>query len=439
MLNRFLDFIKKHALILPGQKVLVAVSGGLDSMVLLNLCLKAGFEVGVAHCNFGLRGEESNGDELFVKQTCEKAGVIFFTKMFKTKEFASQQGVSTQMAARTLRYNWFNELLIQHGFGKLVVAHHAQDNLETVLLNFVRGTSISGLRGMLAVSGNIVRPLLSFERGELEVYAKKEGVEWREDSSNASDSYKRNFLRHNVIPLLLNQNPNLYSTFENTVQKNLEVEQVFQAHLESLTGIIKNEGEFISISKADILDKSVGPFQLSKLLKPYGFSFDQAKEVLSAFEGISGKTFITSSHQLVVDREEIFIEKIEEETHKPLLLTQNDDSFWLETSHYAIKTISGIIAIDRDERNAALDKDKLRFPLEIRNWEEGDMFVPLGMRGKKKVSDFMIDRKIPLNLKKRVKVMVSGKDIVWVVGMRIDDRFKVTEDTRQILSIVEHV
>ena len=216
MLNRFLSFIKKHALNSEGNKWLLAVSGGMDSMVLLNLCYQAGFNISVAHFNFNLRGEESDADAQFVKDTCYKLKIPYFEKHFGTKEYASEHGISTQMAARDLRYAWFNEVLSEQNLDQLAVAHHAQDNLETVLLNLARGTSISGLRGMLPKSGNIVRPLLSFERSEIENFAKQENIEWREDSSNVSDDYKRNYLRHQVIPAFTELNAGFYSTFQNT-------------------------------------------------------------------------------------------------------------------------------------------------------------------------------------------------------------------------------
>ena len=435
MLNRFLSFIKKHALNSEGEKWLLAVSGGMDSMVLLSLCHQAGFNMSVAHCNFNLRGEESAADAQFVKDTCFKLQIPYFEKHFDTKAYALASGISTQMAARDLRYAWFSELLKELSLDQLAVAHHAQDNLETVLLNLARGTSISGLRGMLPKTGNIVRPLLSFDREEIENFAKQEGVDWREDSSNASDNYKRNYLRHQVIPLFTELNAGFYTTFQNTLEKNLEVERVFQEKINALKPYIEEVASGYRFSKDQIIHSGIGALQLSELLKPFGLNYEQSKELLLALEGISGKTFITSSHQFLVDREYVFITAHQSNKYDPFLIEEGQMEFMLSGVDFKIERLDADSETDRNPTNAFLDFDKLSFPLEIRAWKEGDYFFPLGMKGKKKLSDFMIDQKIPLNLKDQIRVLTSNENIVWVIGYRIDDRYKTNDHTIKVLSI----
>ncbi|PIQ48687.1 MAG: tRNA lysidine(34) synthetase TilS [Cytophagales bacterium CG12_big_fil_rev_8_21_14_0_65_40_12] len=439
MLNRFLQFIKKHALINNGEKLLLAVSGGLDSMVLLHLCKLAKFDVSVAHCNFQLRGEASETDADFVKRISLDLGCPYFEKSFETKSYARAQGVSTQMAARDLRYQWFNELLLEHQLNKLAVGHHLNDNFETVLLNLVRGTSIAGLRGMKPKAGHLIRPLLDFERDEIEHYAISEGILWREDSSNASEDYKRNFIRHQIMPRLSELNPGLLETFKRTTEKNLEVEGVFLDRMLMLSSLLKTEGDSVEIAKEDLKQNNVGAFQLSELLKPFGFNFEQSKEVLEAIEGISGKQFLSITHKLIIDRYALIISPVGQKPFEPLYITREQNSFELSGIEYKIQKSSDVKSLERNAATAELDSAKLIFPLVVRGFQEGDYFFPLGMKGKKKLSDFMIDEKIPLNLKKDVRVMLSGQEIVWIIGHRIDDRFKVTTETQELIRIKKNV
>ena len=435
MLNRFLSFIKKHALYNDGNMWLLAISGGLDSMVMLHLCHKAKFNIAVAHCNFQLRGEESEADTQFVNEACTRLSILYHQKYFDTKEYAKSNGMSTQMAARDLRYQWFEELLSNNEYEYISVAHHAQDNLETVLLNLARGTSISGLRGMQPKADNIVRPLLSFTREEIESFAKQENIKWKEDSSNASEDYKRNYLRHQVIPAFTKLNEGFYSTFENTLEKNLEVEKVFNEKVMALRPFIESTATGFRFSKSAIINSGIGAFQLAELLKSFGLNYQQGKELLIALEGISGKTFNTSTHQLLVDRDYVFISEPKSPAFKPFLIEESQNQFHFSGEAYKMKQRSGDIPVDRNPKNAFLDLEKLKFPLRVRAWQEGDSFFPLGMKGKKKLSDFMIDQKIPLNLKDQIRVLTSGEHIVWVIGHRIDDRFKAKPQTTQILHI----
>ena len=288
---------------------------------------------------------------------------------------------------------------------------------------------------MLPKSGNIVRPLLSFERSEIENFAKQENIEWREDSSNASDDYKRNYLRHQVIPALTELNAGFYSTFQNTLEKNLEVERVFQEKVNALKPYIEEVENGYRFSKDQIVQSGIGALQLSELLKPFGLNYEQSKELLGALEGISGKVFASISHQFLVDREYVFISEHQTKEFDPFLIEEEQEQFTLSEQNYRIERLNSNSEIDRNSSNAFLDFDKLTFPLRIRAWEEGDYFFPLGMKGKKKLSDFMIDQKIPLNLKDQIRVLTSDENIVWVIGYRIDDRYKTNDLTKEILRI----
>jgi tRNA(Ile)-lysidine synthase len=287
--------------------------------------------------------------------------------------------------------------------------------------------------------GNVIRPLLDFERSDIEAYAKSEGIEWREDSSNASDDYKRNFLRHQVVPKLSELNPSLLETFKNTIEKNAEVESVFHNRIEWLKSILKIKGSFAEIDKEDLKSNDVGVFQLSEILKEFGFNYEQSKEILEVIEGMPGKQFLTSTHQLVIDRTSLVIAPLSSNAFEQFQIIDGQTLFSLSGSEYLIERLTDSHSLQRNAAIAELDYSKLRFPLVIRAYSEGDYFYPLGMKGKKKLSDFMIDEKIPLNLKQDIRVVVSNNEIVWIVGRRIDDRFKVTAKTKQVLRIKQNV
>jgi tRNA(Ile)-lysidine synthase len=435
MLNQFLQFIKKHALILEGEKLLLAVSGGLDSMVLLELCRQAKFNIKVAHCNFGLRSIESDGDAEFVKRKTSQFGLEYFERKFDTKGYANSHGISTQMAARDLRYKWFEDLIVENKLDKLLVAQHLDDNIETVLLNLFRGTSISGLRGMRTISGRTIRPLLNFKKIEIENFAKENEVEWREDSSNAIDDYKRNFVRHNLVPLLPKLNEGFHDTFKRTLAKNAEVEQVFDLRIADLQSLLKRDGELIKIDKSELVELNVGAFQLSMLLTDFGFNYDQCLDIMNSLSALVGSEFLTKSHVLIIDRESLIIEPKLEGLFSPLSIDRVNQTYPLNHCQYDFSFHSGSLKIINDPEMGFIDASKLVFPLQIRSIREGDSFCPLGMKGRKKLSDFMIDEKIPLNLKRKMLVLTSGRDIVWIVGHRLDDRYKITKSTEHFLQI----
>ncbi len=413
------------------DKILVAVSGGLDSMVMLHLFRVSGYEISVAHANFQLRGNESEGDEKFVKEICKKFSIPFFVKRFSTKQFAESNFLSTQMAARQLRYVWFNELIEQENFDVAATAHHVNDSIETVLLNFVRGSGLEGLDGIAAKNGKIIRPLLFATRKQIEWHANENKIEWREDRSNATDDYQRNFVRHKIYPLLKEINPSLENSFQDSIEKNSGAVDLMSwgiNYWQEKYQTKKNEQVHLSKKGFDESKNKTG--LLWNLIKSYGFNFDQCGQIIESIDGQSGKKFRSSHFELSLDRELIII--------SPLSVGQGWDEILIEMDQTEAKLGKQILKIietkkiifENNPSVALLDADKLQFPLCWRKWNPGDFFYPLGMSHKKKLSDFLIDQKVSLADKETVTVLESGNEIVWVVGMRVDDRYKITATTK---------
>ncbi len=431
MLNEFLTYIKTNGLFKPTDAILLAVSGGVDSVVMAHLFSKAKLKFGIAHCNFQLRGVEAEKDAAFVERLAKDLSVPFFTKSFETKKYAKENGLSTQLAARSLRYEWFEKVLLEYDYKYLATAHHLNDTLETVLYNLVKGTGISGLTGIPVVNDKIIRPLSFASREMVEVYAKDKNLRWREDATNNENDYSRNLIRNTVVPELRKINPSLEETFKTTLERLQSIGRVIDKNVEQLlSNSSRKKGIDIYLQKEALQNVEVAV--LTELLKKYGFNFAQAVDIKETL-GEIGKVFQTDKYILNIDRSEVIISKIE--NRKSEKHTIISDQRHYESPHFELQleTRSGNKPdLDMD---ACLDYDKLTFPLIVRKWEQGDSFKPLGMQGEKKLSDFMIDNKIPLNLKDRVHVMVSGKDIVWVIGHRIDDRYKITNKTKSTFNI----
>ena len=418
-------------------KYLIAVSGGVDSIVLIDLFSRSGLSFAIAHCNFSLRGEESDKDETFVKELSEQYNVEFYTKAFDTQSYANSKKVSIQMAARDLRYQWFQDLIVIHGFDHIVTAHHANDNLETVIFNLVKGTGISGLRGMIPSNGSILRPLLPFKKSTLEGYANENNLRWREDSSNQLTGYKRNLIRHKVIPVLKQINPDVENTMQTMFEKLSATENLIKGHIEHICkSLIESKGDLLYINKEKLRNVNENLFILSELLKPFGFNYSQSRNIVSSIDLQSGKQFLSQSHQLTIDRKYLIIGLLTTGVHEEYEIAKDVSQIELSNQNFFIKKMSAKnYKISPSSSVAALNLDKIVFPLKLRHWKEGDWFIPLGMDGRKKLSDFMIDEKIPLNLKKDVLVLCSEESILWVIGHRIDDRYKVSEETSDVLEI----
>ncbi|MEQ1585795.1 MAG: tRNA lysidine(34) synthetase TilS [Cyclobacteriaceae bacterium] len=436
MKDKFLKHLEGLGLQPAGDKLLLAVSGGLDSMVMLHLFQACGFSVGVAHVNFQLRGAESEGDEQFVDNWCAVHNIPFFVQRFQTNNYAMERKLSIQMAARELRYAWFDELLKKEGFRYVATAHHLNDSLETVLINLARGTGIEGMVGIPVKSGSRIRPLLFATKSEIENYAAEEGIAWREDSSNLTDDYQRNFIRHQIIPALKKVNPALDDTFKETVSKIRGELALLQHDLaEWKKEYWVQDGEIIRINKNG-LSPEEGVARLWHSIKPLGFSYTHCEDILRALHGQSGKQFLTTTHKLVVDRDFLVITP-GKDIPEDVVIEPKQERAVLGSYEMRIRTTHDLNP-SADPGIALLDADKLKFPLIWRKWKAGDYFFPFGMAHRKKISDFLVDSKISLGEKDSVTVLESGDEIVWIVGHRIDNRYKLTPETGNALSLSIH-
>lgn len=408
------------------ESILVAVSGGVDSVVLLHYLLKQGFSLAVAHCNFSLRGKESDGDASFVKELCEHYRIPFFSKKFNTKKEAKEKGISIQMAARNLRYEWFYALASQHSFTKIAVAHHADDRFETVLINLSRGTGIAGLTALSADKGNLFRPLLSWSRKEIEAYAKKNKLQWREDSSNIEDKYARNKIRHKVVPVLKELNPSLLQTFAHSQQRFKNVQLVYQ----------KAKGDFLVKAafeggwKFKITQDKFELALLSEILFDFGFTHDAISKILKSEKSESGRIFTAKNCRLIRDRKEWILAPVVQESGEYFLKKNESITTPLVIECSSVQASKHKIL--KDVRMAQLDEAKLKFPLILRKWKKGDWFIPFGMKGKVKLSDFFINHKFSLFEKENTWILESDGEVVWVVAKRVDARYAVGETTKKV-------
>ena len=436
VVEQLLNHIKHAELCKTTDKILLAVSGGLDSMVMLHLFKAAGMTVGAAHCNFQLRGQDSEEDEAFVKDICKQYDVPCYTAAFDTRKFSAERGVSIQMAARDLRYDFFRQVAQSHGYDVVATAHHVDDNVESILLNLIRGTGIDGFRGIAARKENIIRPMLFANREMILSYAKKQGIRWREDSSNETDDYPRNFLRHQVIPKFLELNPSFQDKFRETHERLLgarEYALAFIAQVRASAVDVRADGT-VMIDIGKIRQLPYPAVMLWELIKDAGFKYDQCKRIAADHQ--PGKIFFSESHQLVVDRSSYILEQKHHREFTALTIERRQ-GFVANKPHslFLGEYPKQDFVLKKDPAVCQLDAEKIQYPLVWRKWQAGDYFVPLGMRAEKKVSDFLIDLKIPFHHKADITVLESGAEIVWIVGYRINDRYKVTPETNRILVI----
>lgn len=436
MYERFLEFIKNNQLFEEHQKVLLAVSGGIDSMVLLHLFEHSGFEYGIIHCNFQLRGEESDGDEEFLKQQVAAHGVPAYYETFETEEFAEINGISIEMAARELRYKYFEKIRLQHNYDFIATAHHQDDLVETFFLNLSRKTGIKGLTGISAKTGKIIRPLLFADRKEIEDYATANFIDFREDSSNKEVVYQRNFLRHQILPLFNELNPSFKKNILASIENLKDTEKVYSGYLQKeKQKVLSNENDN-TIIDIELLKQTPFPETLLfEILTTFNFNSAVTNEVYSSLETNSGKQFYSKTHRVVKDREQLFITPIAEQNENIYYIENGDIELFKPFNLNVEKVVADGFTIIKKENTACLDFEKLEFPLLIRKWKQGDYFQPLGMSGFKKVSDFFIDEKIPLHEKENIWILCSSEKIVWIMGLRIDNRFKVTPQSKQVLKI----
>lgn len=433
MLKELERFIESKQLLRVDDRVLLAVSGGMDSMVLLHLFKQLDVSFSVAHANFQLRGTESDGDEQFVRDTCARLNIPFFSKRFDTNNHATERHLSIQMAARELRYQWFQELASSEGFQCVATAHHLSDSAETMLLNLLHGKGLPGLTGIPVRNGNVIRPLLFATRQQLVAFATENEIVWREDISNATDDYERNFLRHQVVPSLKELNPSLEDTLARTAFRSQQTLSVLHQALDNWKKVHVQERSLgWSIAKSALKDCSSPVLYLSHVLEPIGFHFDQCVSVVEALDAQSGKQFFSSSHRVVVDRDELLVSTISISDDTTVLILSPDAPV-VRAGKTITASVSDNTSIATDPSWASFDMDKISFPLTWRMWQPGDRFHPLGMKGSKKVSDYLVDEKISRVAKDQVAVLESAGEIIWVVGYRIDERFRVQPSTQRML------
>jgi len=434
-LENFKAYIHQHALFQATDKILLAVSGGKDSVLMAHLFKLSGFDFGIAHCNFNLRADESQRDEAFVKMLAATLDVPFYVTHFKTKDFAATQKVSTQMAARTLRYQWFETLRLSEQYDFIALAQHQDDAIETVLLNLTRGTGIAGLHGILPKREKLVRPLLFLSASEIKDMVEAHQIAYVEDSSNLSTDYARNKIRLNVIPHLKALNPNLDETFRHNIQRFSDTELVLQQVVATLKKELLQENKgryYLSIPAVETLNPK--HLLLFELLRPFGFSEAVVAELLDGLGKQSGTTFFSPTYRMIIDRGQLIIDPLA----GPIgaianVLVHADDEVVVFGAHQLIVRKSLELNFKRDNNLAYVDAEKLIFPLVLRSRQAGDKFKPLGMDNDKKLSDFFINEKIPLADKERVPLLVNGNgEMIWVAGWRQDNRYRLTAATKQV-------
>jgi tRNA(Ile)-lysidine synthase len=437
MQNVFLKYIKENHLVKKGDRVLLAVSGGIDSMVMTDLFVRTAIEVGIAHCNFCLRGRESDKDEELVKKFADKHNIPFYSIRFKTTDYAEKKGISIQMAARDLRYSWFEKTRHEYGYDSVAVAHNLNDNIETLLINLTRGTGIAGLTGMKMVNNRIIRPLLFATRESIVEYCKRQKIEYREDRSNADSKYTRNKIRHLVIPLLKEINPSIEYTLNDTAERMSGINDIVSGFIEK---IVKATFEYRD-DKIAVNISLLQPYQQNKtilfeLFRPFGITTSTLKDFINIIAGRTGSRLFTATHRIVKDRNEIIISSG----------SQKENEEYKINSVAELKKVPGILSVKNinftrsypiptDPCIACIDIQDITYPLIIREWHSGDFFFPFGMNRKKKLSDYFVDRKFSRFDKEKVLILESAGRIVWIIGERIDNRFRITESTKKALII----
>ena len=452
MLDQFKAYINRYHLIAEGDKLILALSGGIDSMVLADLLPKAKVEFVAAHCNFHLRGEQSDGDEKFVREYAEKHDIQCFVKHFDTEKHASENGISIEMAARDLRYAWFEQLRQQLGYNKIAVAHHADDQAETFFINLLRGAGLNGLKGMKPQNGVIIRPLLWASREQIRKYAVENHIVWREDHTNAESVYLRNKIRNQLLPFFDELQPKarqgLYKSLEHLSAEN----ELYRTLLnEKLEQIVERDGDvqrmpYSKLVKTAVPEPAVpeaprrveGPaysFQLLfEWLRQYGFNTDQCHFIYDAIGTGIGNQYFSPTHCVVIGRDDLQLSEIKGKTDVEIQIQIGEEEI-LSPIHLRFSKMekTADFIINKSSDVAQLDFDKLRFPLTLRHWRHGDRFCPLGMKGSKLLSDFFVDQKFTEYQKQNVWLLVSAEgDILWVVGYRIDEHFKIVNDTKTV-------
>jgi tRNA(Ile)-lysidine synthase len=439
MLQKFKKFITDNGLIKQGDRILLAVSGGIDSMVMTHLFMQSGNEFGIAHCNFSLRATESEMDEEMVAKFAADHNIEFFTTRFETKTYARENGISVQMAARELRYKWFEEIRKENGYDTIAVAHNLNDNIETLMINLIRGTGIAGLTGMKPAFNNIIRPLLFATRQDIISYCNRNMIIYREDMSNADTKYLRNKIRHLIIPLLREINPAVESTLNEAVERFTGINEIVTGYINELRErVSEQKNEYITFNISLLNSYIHNKVVIFELFRPYGISDVSLNDLIHIIEGKTGSWLFTGTHRIVKNRKEILVLKNKEKDEgdvKRLIINLRNFEKIPEIEYVRSVSITDKFKIPAGLFFSCIDSDKISFPLILRKWNKGDNFYPLGMNHRKKLSDYFIDKKFSIFDKENALIIESDGKIVCILGDRIDNRFRITDSTKNALII----
>ena len=450
LLKRFVQYVNDQNLFQKNDRLLLAVSGGIDSVVLTELCHQAGYNFFIAHCNFHLRKEESNRDEQFARSLAEKYSVSIFVQSFQTENYAAQNKLSIQVAARELRYTWFKDLAVEQavegkGRVKILTAHHSNDNIETLLMNFFKGTGIRGLQGILPKQGDLIRPLLFATKEEIVQFAGENDLLFVEDSSNLSDKYTRNYFRNQWIPSVQKIFPRVEENLINNIERFREIDILYtQAINLHRSKLIEEKGKEIHIPLLKLLKVTPVKTVLYEIIKDYGFTAHQTDEAMKLLTSDTGKYISSQTHRIIRNRGWLIITPVNTQEAHHIIIEETDETIGYVEGDLTFKKLQKTPKeiVQHSTTTVIIDSTKLEFPVILRKWKQGDYFYPLGLQkklsgkpGKKKLSKFFIDQKISLSEKETIWVLESNKKIVWVINKRLDERFKVTPQTKSFLSI----
>ena len=436
LITQFNAYINEQHLFEKKDKLLLAVSGGVDSVVLCELCSQSGYDFVIAHCNFQLRGKESNEDEIFVQSLAHKYNVDIKSTRFDTVDYAKKNKLNIQIAARELRYDFFNKILAEDNSIKhIITAHHANDNAETVLMNFLKGTGINGLQGILpkdaGIGGKVVRPLLFAKKDMLIALANEQKLQWREDQSNETNKYTRNYFRNDWMPSIEKIIPQLEDNLLENIQRFKEVNLLYESAVETiLKKLVEKKGKELHIPVLKLLKTPALSTVLYELLKSYSFSSQQIPEVIKLLQAESGKYISSATHRLIKNRQWVILSPLQDKLSNHFIVEQNEKEIHFDDMKISIQQSEPPFNINKHQYCAQIDTSAVSFPLILRKWKQGDYFYPLGMDKKKKLSRFFIDNKLSLLEKENCWVLESNKKIIWVVGQRMDNRCKINSSTK---------
>lgn len=444
LIDNFQEYVRRNGLFTKQDKILLTVSGGVDSMVLMSLCINSGYHVAVAHCNFCLRGAESDEDEILVQETARKYGIVCHNRRFDTVGEMERTGESMEMAARRLRYAWFAELCRDHGYTVTAIAHHIDDSIETFFINMLRGTGLRGLTGISNQAGRIVRPLMFATRKEILDYALHKHIPFREDSSNRSTKYLRNKIRLGLIPRIREINPRFPFIMNRNIDRLTAAQNFIDCAIDRIYDDAVTESSGVFTLHVDRIEPAASrDFVIYEILNSrYGFKGDTVDGLCKALDaGGSGKRFYSRSHVAYVDRSDIAVARIDDDDPCEIAVGEGQQRAYCGNSalYFELCDADDIPSFDLPEHIALLDASKVVWPLTLRRWRDGDSFIPFGMNGRKKVSDYLIDRKVSMAEKRRQFVLVSGDRIAWLVGQRIDDDFRIMPDTDKVIRITKEI